>query len=34
MIKVNIEGCKPFVKAEEFEQYADKALDAFDVLLK
>ncbi len=32
MIKVDIEGCKPFVKAEEFEQYADKALDAFDVL--
>ncbi len=32
MIKVNIDGCKSFVKDADYGKYLKKALDAFDVL--
>ena len=32
MIKVNIDGCKSFVKDADYSKYLKKALDAFDVL--
>ncbi|HBH20910.1 MAG TPA: glucose-6-phosphate isomerase [Rikenellaceae bacterium] len=32
MVKVNIEGCKPFVNAADYKNFQQKALSAFDVL--
>ena len=32
MVKINVSGCKSFVKDSECAQYMDKALAAFDVL--
>ena len=33
MINVNIEGCKTFVKEEEYKKFEGKALEAYDVLV-
>ena len=32
MIKIDLGGCSSFVKAEDYKEYVNKALDAFDVL--
>ena len=32
MLKVDLGGCSSFVKDAEYQEYVDKALDAFDVL--
>lgn len=32
MVKIDLEGCSSFVKAEDYKEYLGKALDAFDVL--
>ena len=32
MVKVDLGGCSSFVNDAEYQQYVDKALDAFDVL--
>lgn len=32
MVKVNVEGCKTFVKEEQYKNYVEKALKAYDVL--
>ena len=32
MVKVNIEGCGPFVNSADYQKYVDKALAAYDVL--
>lgn len=32
MVKIDLEGCSSFVKAEDYKEYVSKALDAFDVL--
>ena len=33
MVKINLDGCKPFVKAADYDKYAAKALEAFDTLV-
>ena len=33
MVKINLDGCKPFVKAAEYDKYAAKALEGFDTLV-
>ena len=32
MVKIDLEGCSSFIKAEDYQEYVNKALDAFDVL--
>ena len=32
MIKINLDGCKTFVKTADYDKYAAKALEAFDTL--
>ena len=32
MVKIDLEGCSSFIKAEDYKEYVGKALDAFDVL--
>ena len=32
MVKVNLDGCRSFIKDAQYEQYVEKALAAFDVL--
>lgn len=32
MVKVNVEGCNSFVKSAEYQNYVQKALEAYDVL--
>jgi len=32
MVKIDVEGCGSFVKAEDYKEYLGKALEAFDVL--
>lgn len=32
MVKINVSGCNSFVKEEQYKQYVDKALAAWDVL--
>ena len=32
MVKIDLEGCSSFIKAEDYQEYVSKALDAFDVL--
>ncbi len=32
MVKVNVEGCSSFVKSAEYQNYVQKALEAYDVL--
>ena len=32
MVKVNVEGCKTFVKEEQYKNYVQKALEAYDTL--
>ncbi len=32
MIKIDLEGCRSFIKEEDYKEYSAKALDAFDVL--
>ena len=34
MIKINLDGCKTFVKTADYDKYAAKALEAFDTLVK
>ena len=33
MVKINLDGCKPFVKEADSDKYAAKALEAFDTLV-
>jgi len=32
MVKINLGGCKPFIKDADYDNYVAKAMDAFDVL--
>ena len=32
MVKIDVEGCRSFVKSEDYKEYLGKALEAFDVL--
>ena len=34
MVKVNVDGCSPFVKESQYKDYLSKAMDAFDTLTK
>jgi len=34
MVKINIDGCAPFVKQADYEAYVQKALKAYDTLVK
>lgn len=34
MVKINVEGCSPFVKESQYKDYMSKAMDAFDTLTK
>ena len=29
MVKIDLEGCSSFIKAEDYKEYVGKALDAF-----
>ena len=33
MVKINLDGCKPFVEQSEYDKMTEKALDAFDTLV-